>query len=267
MRSGQTRVGTHGQNSPSPLQALPVRIGITPTKEAPCPPAAPARSAQSWLPASPAARAGETATAPGVGENATERMPDRTLQDIIVLATRRRELTMPDSETRPQSRPPSLTTGALLTWVAGGFITVLGGALLIATLTGRTALALAFAGIVGLAGTSTTSPHPAIGAVLMAVGVLPSLLALAAFQRSRGALTGLAVAAGAYVLLTTVLVLGPETGLTSTMLSLFGVFWVAVSVSLFWSQQNWYQARDTDRKSTRLNSSHVSISYAVFCLK
>src|SRR5699024_11234083 len=25
--------------------------------------------------------------------------------------------------------------------------------------------------------------------------------------------------------------------------------------------------RDTDRKSTRLNSSHVSISYAVFCLK
>src|SRR5207249_5350881 len=26
-------------------------------------------------------------------------------------------------------------------------------------------------------------------------------------------------------------------------------------------------AGDTDRKSTRLNSSHVSISYAVFCLK
>src|SRR5207249_12153081 len=25
--------------------------------------------------------------------------------------------------------------------------------------------------------------------------------------------------------------------------------------------------KDTDRKSTRLNSSHVSISYAVFCLK
>src|SRR5207249_8104649 len=27
------------------------------------------------------------------------------------------------------------------------------------------------------------------------------------------------------------------------------------------------KARDRDRKSTRLNSSHVSISYAVFCLK
>src|SRR5699024_11395255 len=26
-------------------------------------------------------------------------------------------------------------------------------------------------------------------------------------------------------------------------------------------------SRDADRKSTRLNSSHVSISYAVFCLK
>src|SRR5699024_4151770 len=203
MRSGQTRVGTHGQNSPSPLQALPVRIGITPTKEAPCPPAAPARSAQSWLPASPAARAGETATAPGVGETATARRADRTLQHIIALATRRRDLTMPDSETRPQSRPPAVTTGALLRWVAGGFITVLGGALLIATLTGRTALALAFAGIVGLAGTSTPSPHPAIGAVLMAVGVLPSLLALAAFQRTRGALTEPAAGAVTDVMLPT----------------------------------------------------------------
>src|SRR5699024_10212420 len=28
-----------------------------------------------------------------------------------------------------------------------------------------------------------------------------------------------------------------------------------------------YQGADKDRKSTRLNSSHVSISYAVFCLK
>src|SRR5438876_1070078 len=27
------------------------------------------------------------------------------------------------------------------------------------------------------------------------------------------------------------------------------------------------EVRDTDRKSTRLNSSHPSISYAVFCLK
>src|SRR6266496_2297396 len=33
--------------------------------------------------------------------------------------------------------------------------------------------------------------------------------------------------------------------------------------------QHWrvHQLRDRDRKSTRLNSSHVEISYAVFCLK
>src|SRR5699024_5057247 len=31
--------------------------------------------------------------------------------------------------------------------------------------------------------------------------------------------------------------------------------------------ENNIHARDLDRKSTRLNSSHVSISYAVFCLK
>src|ERR1035437_7058786 len=30
--------------------------------------------------------------------------------------------------------------------------------------------------------------------------------------------------------------------------------------------QAWYRSR-TDRKSTRLNSSHANISYAVFCLK
>src|SRR5215469_7897715 len=30
---------------------------------------------------------------------------------------------------------------------------------------------------------------------------------------------------------------------------------------------NWRAAAERDRKSTRLNSSHVEISYAVFCLK
>src|SRR5699024_11245576 len=40
--------------------------------------------------------------------------------------------------------------------------------------------------------------------------------------------------------------------------------------SEFWpvlQQQHGFNAERTDRKSTRLNSSHVSISYAVFCLK
>src|SRR5690606_41102557 len=39
------------------------------------------------------------------------------------------------------------------------------------------------------------------------------------------------------------------------------------SVLVFLSRNNaWNQVRE-DRKSTRLNSSHVKISYAVFCLK
>src|SRR5438067_11383165 len=38
-----------------------------------------------------------------------------------------------------------------------------------------------------------------------------------------------------------------------------GLAFVMAALTIVW--------RDTDRKSTRLNSSHVSISYAVFCLK
>src|SRR5688572_32265738 len=32
-------------------------------------------------------------------------------------------------------------------------------------------------------------------------------------------------------------------------------------------RRHWFRVRTTDRKSTRLNSSHSQISYAVFCLK
>src|SRR5437870_8475162 len=34
-----------------------------------------------------------------------------------------------------------------------------------------------------------------------------------------------------------------------------------------WQQRPYVSSRSRDRKSTRLNSSHVAISYAVFCLK
>src|SRR2546430_3127999 len=33
------------------------------------------------------------------------------------------------------------------------------------------------------------------------------------------------------------------------------------------TEKRWKRVRDQDRKSTRLNSSHSQISYAVFCLK
>src|SRR5690625_7051013 len=45
-------------------------------------------------------------------------------------------------------------------------------------------------------------------------------------------------------------------GVDGAVLSLFGVV-----------QLGTYAAAQIDRKSTRLNSSHVAISYAVFCLK
>src|SRR5690606_39448900 len=43
------------------------------------------------------------------------------------------------------------------------------------------------------------------------------------------------------------------------LVSVLGMVWMAVPFVLFTVAQ--------DRKSTRLNSSHVKISYAVFCLK
>src|SRR5439155_20511656 len=36
---------------------------------------------------------------------------------------------------------------------------------------------------------------------------------------------------------------------------------------LLWPSRFWIDPSNLDRKSTRLNSSHVAISYAVFCLK
>src|SRR5699024_11936994 len=41
--------------------------------------------------------------------------------------------------------------------------------------------------------------------------------------------------------------------------------WSTDEVEMFW-ESLWEYFEITDRKSTRLNSSHVSISYAVFCL-
>src|SRR5690606_39819022 len=45
------------------------------------------------------------------------------------------------------------------------------------------------------------------------------------------------------------------------------VIWLLVGLALVLAVLNRYQEPLRDRKSTRLNSSHVKISYAVFCLK
>src|SRR5207249_7491541 len=43
--------------------------------------------------------------------------------------------------------------------------------------------------------------------------------------------------------------------------------WVDVNASFGFRDTYYTKSQRRDRKSTRLNSSHVSISYAVFCLK
>src|SRR5699024_11876861 len=68
------------------------------------------------------------------------------------------------------------------------------------------------------------------------------------------------------VLFVSLIALGFAWGKTDTILKLVSFAWAGFGASfgpiilltLYWRK---------DRKSTRLNSSHVSISYAVFCLK
>src|SRR5690242_20879217 len=48
---------------------------------------------------------------------------------------------------------------------------------------------------------------------------------------------------------------------------LFIHFWNNARLATIQQSQSAPARRGTDRKSTRLNSSHMSISYAVFCLK
>src|SRR5690625_5600171 len=45
------------------------------------------------------------------------------------------------------------------------------------------------------------------------------------------------------------------------------LLWHLTGVQHFWANVLSQDVRTEDRKSTRLNSSHVAISYAVFCLK
>src|SRR5262245_62370722 len=42
--------------------------------------------------------------------------------------------------------------------------------------------------------------------------------------------------------------------------------WPRITISML-AVSRWRASRGSDRKSTRLNSSHLGISYAVFCLK
>src|SRR5258705_2045411 len=64
--------------------------------------------------------------------------------------------------------------------------------------------------------------------------------------------------------------------LTGPMTTIFGALWLADNIGSFFEGGGaaFYHSpiqpqgvQNTDRKSTRLNSSHLGISYAVFCFK
>src|SRR5260221_9497185 len=54
---------------------------------------------------------------------------------------------------------------------------------------------------------------------------------------------------------------------TTLFRSMFGPGTTVPEVDTVMGEQAWASGVDADRKSTRLNSSHTVISYAVFCLK
>src|SRR5256885_11143913 len=58
----------------------------------------------------------------------------------------------------------------------------------------------------------------------------------------------------------------PAPRMTASLLLVHGGLWDAMDADGFWGTTG-ITAGLTDRKSTRLNSSHLVISYAVFCLK
>src|SRR5690625_6520470 len=51
------------------------------------------------------------------------------------------------------------------------------------------------------------------------------------------------------------------------VVAILGIAVAAVALSIYMTTVASYSSYGADRKSTRLNSSHVAISYAVFCLK
>lgn len=81
---------------------------------------------------------------------------------------------------RQERRPGTVTAAAVLTWVAGGFVALFGAALLIAARSGAGNLAWALARSAGVSSTASAEGYPMLGVVLLVVGLLPAVLAIAA---------------------------------------------------------------------------------------
>src|SRR2546430_3178035 len=77
-------------------------------------------------------------------------------------------------------------------------------------------------------------------------------------------MSGVLLSVGMYAILRfkPVVDLAAGAAFAGRILLAFGLLSMAVAALFLWTTQNF-----KDRKSTRLNSSHSQISYAVFCLK
>lgn len=134
----------------------------------------------------------------------------------------------------PQQRPGTVTAGGVMTFIGTGLMIVLGLVVLIFALAGSQAFTEAFGEGAGVA----TGAVAVVGVVLLVIGIIPFLLGLFAFRGSKGALIGLTIFAGIYVLLTLGSVF-TDTGTSGTLLPLI---WIIAATALFWSGRSWYDA-------------------------
>jgi len=130
--------------------------------------------------------------------------------------------------------PGATLAGALLTWLAGAFVALLGLALLIATSTGATGLAGAIAAVTSVGSGVDDTPYPAAWVVLVLTGAVPSALAVPAVKGSRAGLVALTILGALYVVLVFV-ALGLD---HASPALLFGLLWVGIATALFWLGQH-----------------------------
>ncbi|HIZ34879.1 MAG TPA: tetraspanin family protein [Candidatus Ruania gallistercoris] len=134
----------------------------------------------------------------------------------------------------PQQRPGTVTAGAVMTFIGCGVMILLGLIIVIFALAGSQAFTEAFGEASGFA----TGAIAVVGIVLLVIGVIPFILGLFAFRGSKGALIGLTIFAGIYVLLSLGSVF-TDSGTGGTLLPLI---WVIAATALFWSGKSWYDA-------------------------
>ena len=135
----------------------------------------------------------------------------------------------------PQQRPGPVTAGAVMTFIGSGLLILIGLIVVIFGLAGSQAFAEAFGQGAGIA----TGAVMVVGFVLLVLGVIPFVLGLFAFRGSKGALIGLTIFGGIYVVLS----LGSLFTDSGTGGALLPLIWVIAATALFWSGRSWYDSR------------------------